>query len=358
MESLELKGITKQFDKEKKRSTSRTLFSLKQTDIVVNKGEFFSLLGPSGCGKTTLLKLTAGLLIPDQGEVWLDHENLTSVVPEKRDFGLVFQEPLLFPHMTVVDNVAFGLKMKKVGKRKRLEKSKAILEAVGLKGLEHRYPHALSGGQKQRVSLARAIVVEPHVLLMDEPFSALDPETRQEMRDLIAQMHRRYNITILFVTHDRQEAFQLSDRIAIMKNGQVLEIGRPKELYECPSDPEVARFLGVNNIIYGCLQDGVFKSNQIQLHLPSMYIDQKQAGCVIIRPETLSIIKADRAENNELNLLDGIVLNKSFNQGFDSIKVQVGAEVLEVVQRAEFSLAKGESVFLKVDQNQLHFIPH
>ncbi|TCP29941.1 putative spermidine/putrescine transport system ATP-binding protein [Scopulibacillus darangshiensis] len=356
METLQLQAIEKHFKETNKKSKEGSVFSIKPTTITIQEGEAFSLLGPSGCGKTTLLKLVAGLLTPDNGDVILNGNKITSVVPEDRGFSMVFQEALLFPHMMVEENVAFGLKMKGIRKKQRLKRARETLTSVGLEGFGKRYPSALSGGQKQRVSLARAIVTKPRLLLMDEPFSALDPGLREEIRDLVARMHKEYRMTILFVTHDREEAFQLSDRIGVMKNGGILQIDRPRNLYEKPKDPHVARFLGAKNVFYGKLQEGKFVSDDFQVQLTYAQ-NPEQSGWLVIRPETLSIHK--ESAEQESNVFQGTVQKLSFRQGFYYIKIQTGSKVLEIVQHADVRLdeSEGKAIWLRVDPNQLYFIP-
>ncbi|WP_342528729.1 ABC transporter ATP-binding protein [Chryseomicrobium sp. FSL W7-1435] len=224
-------------------------FSLSPVSLEIQQGEFFTLLGPSGCGKTTLLKLIAGLIEPVDGKLFLEQDNLTSIPSEQRNFAMMFQQPHLFPHMTIEENVAFGLRMRKFPKKERAARAAIVLEQVGLVGFENRYPADLSGGQQQRVSLARALVVEPTILLLDEPFSALDPLLKVEMQNLVKAIQRQYNLTTICVTHDQEEAFYLSDRLAIMKEGTILQLGHPQTLYEVPSSLEVAKFLGHKNFV-------------------------------------------------------------------------------------------------------------
>ncbi|MFD2922801.1 ABC transporter ATP-binding protein [Halobacillus naozhouensis] len=360
MESLQLKAIEKQFKEHNKNSTKTSIFSVKQTSITIQEGEFFSLLGPSGCGKTTLLKLVAGLLAPDAGDVFLNDKKITPVVPEERGFSMVFQEALLFPHMTVEENVAFGLKMKGIRKRKRMEKARETLVSVGLEGFGKRYPSVLSGGQKQRVSLARAIAPEPRLLLMDEPFSALDPGLREEMRELVARMHKEHGVTILFVTHDREEAFQLSDRIGIMENGEILQLGNPRDLYEKPGHPHVALFLGAKNVLSGKLQQGMFVSEDFQVPLPRINHTTDGRGWLVIRPETFMIEKEQQSNKiEETTVFKGVIKEQSFRQGFYYMKVQTGSKVLDVVLNAGlcFDLKQGDVLLLRISPDKLHFIP-
>jgi ABC-type Fe3+/spermidine/putrescine transport system ATPase subunit len=366
MTTLRVEGVEKRYEGINGKSDSSAVFSLKPTRLTIEKGEFFALLGPSGCGKTTLLKLVAGLLTPDRGEIFLDSDRVTPIPPENRGFGMVFQQPLLFPHMTVEENVAFGLKMQGVGKAERLRKAWRMMESVGLSGFGSRYPSQLSGGQQQRVSVARAIVSEPRILLMDEPFSALDPEIREEMRDLVGRLHKEHGVTILFVTHDREEAFLLADRVGVMKDGVVLQVGKPQELYENPDSPFVASFLGAKNVLRGELHKGWFTSKGLKVKVSVPNNGQKRSGWLILRPEVLHPVKKPMVETeidsgsaSEVYFIQGFVKHLSFRQGFHYMKVEAGSHILDVVFNAgsgENPLA-AQSITLRYDVKQIRFIP-
>lgn len=216
MAKLELRNIWKKYGSEQDEP-----FLLSNINLTIEEGEFLSILGASGCGKTTILRIIAGIIPPDNGSIFVEDIDITKVSIEKRNFALVAQEPLLFPNMNVIENVAFGLKMKGISKSERVVKAEAILNNLGLKGLEKRFPSQLSGGEKQRTAIARALVVNPKVLLMDEPFSALNEELRLEMRELLHKIHKENRVTIVFVTHFKEEAYFLSDKIAIMSKGKI-----------------------------------------------------------------------------------------------------------------------------------------
>ncbi len=221
----------------------------------VRHGEFLTLLGPSGCGKTTTLRCVAGLEVPTSGEIYIGDRLVSApakgvhVPPEKRNVGMVFQNYALWPHMTVFDNVAYPLKVRKVPRREIRERVLKALELVGLKGFENRYPHQLSGGQQQRVALARALVMEPEVLLLDEPLSNLDAKLRERMRFELRDLQKRLGITVIYVTHDQAEAMAMSDRIAVMNAGRIEQIGTPYEIYMHPANKFVADFIGKANFI-------------------------------------------------------------------------------------------------------------
>ncbi|MEZ0480323.1 ABC transporter ATP-binding protein [Planococcus sp. SSTMD024] len=342
-------------DMEKRYQTvqqkGKASFVLRPVRLDIRKGEFFSLLGPSGCGKTTLLKLVAGLLEADGGEVWLGDENLTNVPPESRRFAMVFQQSLLFPHKTVEDNVAFGLKMQKVGKKQRLKAAREMLERVGLDGFGSRSPDELSGGQQQRVALARALVAHPHVLLMDEPFSALDPGLREGMRDLLSRIQKEFRVTVLFVTHDRDEAFALSDRIAVMGDGKLQQVGSARQLYERPETTAVAAFLGLRNILSGTLENGRFVSagGIIEARVNGQLADGDYF--MVIRPEA---IKAAECEPLGHVRVRGIVQEMNYGRGMYILKVKAGNQLLECVfttSQAE-KTAVGEPIDLLVDMKE------
>jgi putative spermidine/putrescine transport system ATP-binding protein len=238
MAFLELDRVAKQFGPQ----TVVDDFSL-----TVGKGEFISFLGPSGCGKTTTLQMIAGFLDPSRGAIRLEGSDLTVVPPAKRGLGIVFQSYALFPHMTAAENVAFGLEMRRVSRAERTERVRAALAMVGLAGYEERFPRRMSGGQQQRVPLARALVIRPSVLLLDEPLSNLDAKLREDMQIELRQIQRNVGTTTILVTHDQNEAMSLSDRIVVMNQGRIEQIGTPQETYERPASAFVSQFLGKTN---------------------------------------------------------------------------------------------------------------
>jgi ABC-type Fe3+/spermidine/putrescine transport system ATPase subunit len=217
---------------------------LRDLSLEVGGGELIVLLGPSGCGKTTLLKVIAGLHEPTRGEILFGDRVFNEVPAERREAAMVFQKPLLFPYLTVAENVAFGLKMRKIAGDESAQRVAEALEMVQLEGFGDRKPRELSGGQEQRVSLARALVTRPCVLLLDEPFSALDVGLRAEMRSLVRHLQRRLRITTVFVTHDQEEAVTIADRIALLLDGEIVQVGKPRDFYTSPRTPEAARFFG------------------------------------------------------------------------------------------------------------------
>ncbi len=228
--------------------------ALDGVSMSIRQGEFMTLLGPSGCGKTTLLNLAAGFLSPDSGEVLIAGERMNDVPTYKREIGMMFQNYALFPHMNVTGNVAYGLKVRGVPKQERDRRVEAALALVRLTGFEDRTPRQLSGGQQQRVALARALIINPTVLLLDEPFSALDKNLRASMQVELREIQRKLNVTTIFVTHDQGEALSLSDRVAVMSEGRIRQLGTPQEIYRQPCDRFVASFVGDTNVLRGRLE--------------------------------------------------------------------------------------------------------
>jgi ABC-type Fe3+/spermidine/putrescine transport system ATPase subunit len=342
--------------------TASGSFCLHIPELTIKEGEFFALVGPSGCGKTTLLQVVAGLLSPDEGEVRWGAERINETPPEKRNFAMVFQHPLLFPHMTVEENVAFGLKMKHIPRKRRRDAAREWLAAVGLAGMESKRPSMLSGGQQQRVSLARALAVQPRLLLLDEPFSALDPGLREEMRDLVANLHRDHRMTVLFVTHDREEASQLADRIGVMKDGRLLQTGTPLQLYENPNGPEVARFLGVKNIVAGTLEAGGFRSGDLHIPLSATPVEE-ETGWLLLRPDMLEVVPLKGKKENEREKCweaMGSVREASFRFGFTHIRVECGSHVFEVIAgggRYPRNLLRGDRVLIRCPLAAMKWIP-
>lgn len=240
--AIELRGLSK---------TYGGLHAVQRLDLSIGRGEFFTLLGPSGCGKSTTLRMVAGLEVPTEGQVYLEGNDVTATVPERRSTSTVFQDYALFPHLTVLGNVLFPLRMKRLPRAEGLDKAKQILQLVGLAGFEDRKPEQLSGGQRQRVALARSLVWRPRALLLDEPLAALDFQLRQEMQLMLKELQSEVGITFMLVTHDQTEAFSLSNRIGVMNGGRLEQVGTPHELYNQPRTLFVATFLGNINLIRG-----------------------------------------------------------------------------------------------------------
>ena len=253
--SIELRNVSKKFGE---------VAAVNNVNFAVSDGELMALLGPSGGGKTTVLRMIAGLEVPTEGDIFVRGERVNDLPVQKRNIGFVFQSYALFKNMTVFRNIAFGLKIKKWKKAETKVRVMELLELFGLGGLEHRYPHQLSGGQRQRVAIARALAPKPGVLLLDEPFGAVDAKIRQELREWLVTLHHDLNVTTIFVTHDQEEAMEVSNRIVIFSKGNLEQIGTPREVYEQPANEFVARFVGVMNVLETEVRGGVSRLNELE----------------------------------------------------------------------------------------------
>jgi putative spermidine/putrescine transport system ATP-binding protein len=293
-------------------------------DLAIPSGEFFSLLGPSGCGKTTTLRMLAGFEAPDAGRIRVGGRDVTALPPERRDMGMVFQSYALFPHRTVAENVAFGLRMRGLPKSEIIPRVRQALEIVRLQGMEDRKPAQLSGGQQQRVALARAIVINPAVLLCDEPLGALDKKLRQAMQFELKALHRRLGLTLVYVTHDQEEALTMSDRIAVMRQGRIAQLGTPREIYDRPVSRFVADFIGDTNILEGEARDGA-------LLLPGgaalpLAAALRGPAAVALRPERVRVVPT------AAGLLDAAVEEANFLG--DAVLLKLAAPGLTLLARA------------------------
>ncbi len=286
MEGLSLKGINKTFGK---------VHAVQNVSKDIHSGEFFTLLGPSGCGKTTLLRMIAGLELQDSGRIILDGKDITGLPAIKRHINTVFQSYALFPHLNIFDNVAFGLRSRKIPGADVNHRVKDTLEMLELGEMTKRFPHQLSGGQSQRVALARALVNEPKVLLLDEPMSALDAKLRAQVQVELRRLQQKLHQTFILVTHDQDEALIVSDRIAVMKDGQIIQYGTPAEVYDFPKNRFVAEFLGSANLIEGNYKEGRFhtKIGIFELEKPPSW----EKGFIAIRPEWIRISDTEPVKN-------------------------------------------------------------
>lgn len=257
--SIELKNVSKHFGE---------VAAVNQVSFSVREGELLGLLGPSGGGKTTVLRMIAGLEIPSEGDILIRGRRVNDVSVQKRNIGFVFQHYALFRTMNVFRNIAFGLKIKRWRRRDIVARVTELLHLLGLEGLERRFPHQLSGGQRQRVAIARALAPKPSVLLLDEPFGAVDAKIRQELRDWLVRLHHDLNVTTLFVTHDQEEAMEVSNRIVILSRGHLEQIGAPREVYEEPANEFVARFIGVLNVLDLAVKGGLGRAGELAFPAP------------------------------------------------------------------------------------------
>jgi putative spermidine/putrescine transport system ATP-binding protein len=324
------------------QNLTRTFGATRALDglsIEIAPGELVALLGPSGCGKTTALRIVAGFETADAGSVLVNGKDISSVPAAKRDMGMVFQSYSLFPNMSARDNVAFGLRMRKIGAADRRKRAGDLLDMVGLAPQAKQYPHQLSGGQQQRVALARALAIEPRVLLLDEPLSALDAKVRLQLREQIRTLQQRLGTTTLFVTHDQEEALSMADRVGVMNQGRLEQIAAPDELYTDPATAFVAEFVGVMNRIPGELQPGgqvsvLGSTVPVRGHVPD-----ETAADVLVRPEGLHM---EAVENG-----NGIVTTRTFLGSVTRVGVQLSGDVAVQVDRPSTeaaALAPGASV--------------
>jgi sulfate/thiosulfate transport system ATP-binding protein len=301
--------------------------ALEDVSVEIKTGGLVALLGPSGSGKSTLLRLIAGLEMPDSGKIFLTGDDATYKSVQERNIGFVFQHYALFKHMTVRKNIAFGLEIQKASKSKIKAKVEELLELVQLGGLGDRYPSQLSGGQRQRVALARALAVEPKVLLLDEPFGALDAKVRKDLRAWLRRLHDEVHVTTVFVTHDQEEAMEVSDEIVIMNKGQIEQIGSPAEVYDHPATPFVMSFIGPVNVLpssSGIFQNNRFDSAQPEIFLrPQDVVIETEADGVGVAARVNRIIHLGWEVQAELGLDDGQVVTAHLTRDrFDDLKLQ------------------------------------
>ncbi len=298
----------------------RTL-ATNEVSLSIHEGEFFALLGPSGCGKTTLLRMLAGFETPDSGKIWLDGQDMVQLKPWQRPVNMMFQSYALFPHMSVYDNVAYGLRQDKLPKDQIDQRVKEVLELVGLYHLANRKPGSLSGGQKQRVALARAIVKRPRVLLLDEPLAALDRKLRVEMRLELKRLQNEVGIAFVFVTHDQEEALTMADRAAVMNVGEIQQIGTPEELYNLPANLYVAKFIGEANIFTGKLgtlggefavieEGGNYLVSASEVNRTGLR--QGDSAAIVVRPEWMVLKPLESETEQCLNCLQGTIIETAY----------------------------------------------
>ncbi len=322
MAFLELEGVTKQFGR---------VTAVDDIHLAVEKGEFLTLLGPSGCGKTTMLRMVAGFETPNQGNILLDDEDITHSPASKRPMGMVFQSYALFPHLSAEENIAFGMRTKHMPKDYIKQRCTELLHLVGLVEMARRYPHQLSGGQQQRIALARALAVEPKVLLLDEPLSALDAKVRVSLRNEIRRIQQQLKMTAIYVTHDQEEALAISDRIAVMSSGKIQQLDKPEEVYSHPRTAFAATFVGTSNQFAGILEsatEGRCRVGDQTLRVgPQPNLRDDETILVVVRPEELTIqLAAEQSEqpaNGAINTIVGVIELRTFLGPFTRFHVGV-----------------------------------
>ena len=353
MSAISLRGLTKRFG---------SVVAVDDLCLEVADGELIALLGPSGCGKTTTLRSIAGFELPDAGEIHFGDRRVTALLPEQRNIGMVFQNYALFPHLTVFDNVAFGLEMRRAPAPTIAERVAAVLAKVQLSGLERRYPRQLSGGQQQRAALARALVIAPDVLLLDEPLANLDAKLREEMRFYVRSLQQEVGITTVYVTHDQAEAMVIADRIAVMFGGRVHQIAGPREIYHRPATAMVAEFIGLTNFIAGDVvgRDGEFLVLETRLGplrgAGPMPAAAEKSRLLTVRPEA---IRATRQPDRAcVNRIEGTVRAVAFLGNLVDYRVEATSGTVLRVQGDPHALfAVGEPVHLAFDPASTWSVP-
>ena len=327
---------------------------IENLSLDIKQGEFFTLLGPSGCGKTTLLRMIAGFNSIENGNFYFNEKRINDLDPAKRNIGMVFQNYAIFPHLTVEQNVEFGLKNRKVSKEEMKVETDKFLKLMQIDEYRDRMPERLSGGQQQRVALARALVIKPDVLLMDEPLSNLDAKLRVEMRTAIKEIQNSIGITTVYVTHDQEEAMAVSDRIAVMKDGEIQHLGQPKDIYQRPANLFVATFIGKTNVLNGTLNNSVLKiAGKYDINLTNIKDKNVKGNVTIsIRPEEF-VIDESQAKDGMKAFIDSSVFLGLNTHYFAHLE---NGEKLEIVQESKIDniIPKGTEVYLKVKQDKIN----
>jgi len=349
MEGLEIQDIWKRFGE---------VDVLRGVSFKQEKGEILALLGPSGSGKTTLLEIIAGLADPDQGDCLWNGESLLEVPPHLRNFGLMFQEYVLFPHKNVGENVAFGLKMAGTNREITSTRVNEVLDLVGLSGLENRDPATLSGGEQQRIALARSLAPEPRLVMLDEPLGALDRSIRERLIGELRDILKSSSQTALYVTHDQEEAFRIADRVVILGNGKTAQIGTPRQIYHQPNSPYIARFLGMNNLLKGEAKPSA-KGTVLETDIGTWLVEDPHqgSGVILIRPDQIRVGPEDDKRTSSLT---GILVRSSFSGSAIHLNIEINS------QQLGFSCSDcgmdipqtGEPIQISFDPNKaLLFIP-
>ena len=347
--SMKLQNITKIFGK---------TLAVDDVSLEIKNGEFLTLLGPSGCGKTTILRIVAGLENVTSGNVHLEDVDITNLNPTKRDISIMFQDYALFPHMTIIENVSYGLRMRGIGKTAREKRAIEWLEIMQLSNTQNRFPSELSGGQKQRVALARALITNPKILLLDEPLSALDANLRIRLREELRKIHKQIGTTFICVTHDQEEAMALSDRIAILKDGQIEQIGTPNELYDKPASEFVANFFGK------CALWPIIKNKQntkksllenTNLPCKSVIIADTNTARAVIRPEFLEISEQQITSKNQIKAKVLDILTKG-TSNLVTVEFENGLLLDIDVPRKYVLPHLSEHVYINLTHDELHII--
>jgi len=355
MTALKLQNLVKRFG---------DVTAVDNVSLAIPSGAFVALLGYSGCGKTTSLRMIAGLEEPTEGNILFDDESVLHLAPNHRNIGMIFQRYVLFPHMNVEKNVGFGLRMRGVAKNEIRKRVKEVLEVVQLSGYEKRFPSQLSGGQQQRVAIARTVITNPKLLLMDEPLSNLDAKLREEMRAFITELQKRLNITTVFVTHDQMEAIELADHVGVMFDGKIVQYGPPEEIFNRPQTPEIADFMGATNLIKGTLTEKEGRQRctiSVQNHPFSVMNESLHAvGTDVIstiRPEHIELFSANTDEAPTQNVLHAKVVSAVYHGGTLSYHLQAGDIELQARDQSTRRFHEGEEVVVRLNPEHLWIFP-
>ena len=334
-------------------------FSLKNVSFSVNKGEHFIILGPTAAGKTLILETIAGFYVPHEGRILLNGKDITHILPEKRKIGFVYQDYSLFPHMTVKENVAFGLKMQKLPRREIETKVQTIMDSMGISYIQNRIPSTLSGGEQQRVALARSLVIDPEILLLDEPLSALDPRTRESLIDELKRIHEVLHATTIHVTHDQDEALALADRIGVIMDGELVQVDTPHAVFNEPVSEEVATFVGVENVIKGKIvsnEDGVVVVEAGNYQIRALSNLKEGEVNVFIRPENIILSKV-KLKSSARNCIGGKI--SKINQIGATYRVYMDNGLSALVTKhaiEELGLNSGKKVYASFKATAIHLI--
>ena len=343
---VKLNNISKEYNK-------KTI--IKNLSLEIYEGEFLTLLGPSGCGKTTILRLISGLEKASSGNIYIDNIDVTNLDPTKREVNTIFQKFALFPHMTVEDNISFGLKMKKIEKKEIEKRVKRVIKLVKLEGFEKRYPHELSGGEQQRVAIARGIIMNPKVLLLDESLCSLDLKLKKQMQIELKKIQKKLGITFIYVTHDQDEALTMSDRIVIINKGLIQQNDTPKNIYKHPKTTFVADFIGESNIFEGAIisiiEDNAYvKINKdITLLINNLGYQMDERLTLMIRPEDIKI-----SSNILKNSIEGIIEDSIYDGAITKLTVNINNNLkVKVTTFEENSYSEGDTVYLKFNKDDI-----
>ncbi len=335
---IEIKNISKEFDGEQ---------VLKGINLAIHDKEFITLLGPSGCGKTTTLRILAGFETADAGEVYFDGVRIDHIPPHKRPLNTVFQKYALFPHLNVFENIAFGLRLKKIPQAEVVESVKKMLDMVNLKGFERRSVSTLSGGQQQRVAIARALINHPKVLLLDEPLGALDLKLRKDMQNELKNIQHKTGITFIYVTHDQEEALSMSDTVVVMADGRIQQIGTPTDIYNEPKNAFVADFIGESNIVDGVmLDDCKAKFSGHVFECLDKGFDKNENVDIVVRPEDVDVVSVEKG------MLTGVVTGVTFKGVHYEVIVDIGG-FMWMIQTTDF-VEEGAKIGLYIEPDAIH----